>query len=151
MMKTSLVSGDEISRVLIVCPARQPLDSVFSMAADFPAKVDHAKTCQAARAGLVAEPKPDVVLTAVTLPDGNWECILRAMVDINSEGSLVVVAPNGDSGELKTELEARGVVGLFPNLAQSDARALLRGAWCQARANRLAHRLPLRGNAAVSS
>ena len=98
------------------------------------------KTCQAARQKLTAEQEPDVVVTATTLPDGNWECILRAMVDIDAGGSLVVVAPASSSIPLKTELEARGVVGLFADLPDADARTLLSAAWCEGRANRLIRR-----------
>ena len=140
MLRNDLTKAEDASCVLIVCPSRSDFEPYFGMASELPANVIHAETCDAARGILDAQPGHDVVLSSLTLPDGNWQCVHRAMVEHNDPACLVVVAPGTKSDHLVEELAARGALGLFTEPSSEDARAILSGAWCEGRANRLAKR-----------
>lgn len=129
------------SEVLMVCPAGPKLERLKRLATDLPAVVRDVHDCAAAREALAASPGPDLVISAVTLPDGNWECLLRAMVADGEEGSLVVAA-DGTGGHFRDELAARGAYGPISEPFDDEAMALLRDAWCEGRTRRLSPKAP---------
>lgn len=140
-----LTKDEAASRVLIVCSSRLDFEPYFEAAAELPAKVVHAETCDAARKALDEEPTHDVVLTSVTLSDGNWECVHRAMVERNDTACLIVAAPGVSSKHLQDELTARGILGLFSEPTREDVHAVLSGAWCEGRASRLTRKVAASG------
>jgi dihydropteroate synthase len=131
-----LTNDSEISRVLIVCPPGRRFEALRALAAQLPAEIIHAKSCGAARAGLAIDPGPDVVLSAVTLEDGNWECVHRAMIEHSDEGNLIVACAT-KPGRLQDELAARGVGGPLQEPYGPEALNLLHDAWRRGRARRL--------------
>lgn len=117
-----------ISRVLIVCPSARMLEPAFAAASELPAVVVHAESCLAARACLASEAPPDLIVTAVTLSDGNWEGLHRSIVEQGRRGVLVVAAPSG-STRLESELRVRGVVRLPLELSPEASEKRLLELW----------------------
>jgi|GEM_PF-4923306 len=121
------------TRVLIVCPSARMLEPAFAAAAELPAVVVHAESCLAARACLASEAPPDLIVTAVTLSDGNWEGLHRSIVDHGGRGLLVVAAPS-DSTRLESKLLVRGVVRLPLELSRGASEQRLLELWRDAAA-----------------
>lgn len=140
-----LTNTETASCVLIVCPSRSDCETHFETAVELPVKVIDAETCDAVRTAIQNEPEHDVALTALTLPDGNWECVHRAMVERNDTACLIVAAPGVSSEQLQDELTVRGALGLFSEPYRENVHALLSGAWCEGRADRLSRKASAAG------
>jgi DNA-binding NtrC family response regulator len=65
-------------------------------------------TCRQARTLLRTRPPVDVVITDVTLADGNWSDVLREVVDTGTDTNVVVHASSPDA-ILWSEVLWRGV------------------------------------------
>jgi DNA-binding NtrC family response regulator len=86
------------------------------------------ETCQQARALLQTQPPVDVVITQVTLPDGNWCDVFKYLVDNAVQASLVVTSPHVDE-ILFSEVLWRGAYDLIVEPYQADElRKTLEGA-----------------------
>ena len=86
------------------------------------------ETCQQARALLQTHPPVDVVITQVTLPDGNWCDVFKYLVDNAVQASLVVSSPHADE-ILWSEVLWRGAYDLIVEPYQADElRKTLEGA-----------------------
>jgi DNA-binding NtrC family response regulator len=86
------------------------------------------ETCQQARALLQTHPPVDVVITQVTLPDGNWCDVFKYLVDNAVQAGLVVSSPHADE-ILWSEVLWRGAYDLIVEPYQADElRKTLEGA-----------------------
>ncbi len=54
------------------------------------------ENCQQARELLQTHPAVELVITQVTLPDGNWCDLFKYLVDSHSHASVVVSSPQAD-------------------------------------------------------
>jgi DNA-binding NtrC family response regulator len=70
------------------------------------------ESCREARAFLGNHPTVDLVLTEVSLPDGNWSDILRYVVDHAEQASILVTCSNADE-QFWSEVLWRGVYDLL--------------------------------------
>jgi DNA-binding NtrC family response regulator len=96
------------------------------------------ETCQQARALLQTHPPVDVVISQVTLPDGNWCDVFKYLVDNGVEAGLVVSSPHADE-ILWSEVLWRGAYDLIVEPYQTDElRKTLEGALRAHQASRIA-------------
>jgi len=70
----------------------------------------------------------DVVVTDVTLPDGNWSDVIRWVVDGGGEASVVVCAPRADEFLWSEVLWRGGYDILVPPYRPQDVRRVIEGA-----------------------
>jgi len=83
--------------------------------------------CNQARAALANRPEVSVVVCNDSLPDGNWYCLLKEMVQEELGANLLVVVPAGcDSGII----QSHGIQGVLtyppePSAAKTVARAAI--------------------------
>lgn len=70
------------------------------------------ETCQGARAFLSDHPTVDLIITELSLPDGNWCDMVRHMVDHTERTAMVVTCPEADE-QLWSEVLWRGVFDLL--------------------------------------
>lgn len=85
-------------------------------------------TCGEARRLLQTSPPVKVVVTRVSLPDGNWCDVLRSLVDTDIPASVVVSSPHADE-HLWSEVVWRGGYDLLVEPYKSEeARRTIEGA-----------------------
>lgn len=85
-------------------------------------------TCGEARGLLQTSPPVMVVVTRVSLPDGNWCDVLRYLVDSDIPASVVVSSPRADE-HLWSEVLWRGGYDLLVEPYESDeVRRTIEGA-----------------------
>ena len=85
-------------------------------------------TCNEARSLLQTAPPVEVVVTQVTLADGNWSDILRYLVDNDIRASVVVSSPRADE-HLWSEILWRGGYDLLVEPYESgDFQQTIEGA-----------------------
>jgi DNA-binding NarL/FixJ family response regulator len=66
--------------------------------------------CNQARVALANDPYLSVVVCNDSLPDGNWYCVLKELVQKDLEANLLVVVPAGcDSATI----ESHGILGVL--------------------------------------
>jgi DNA-binding NtrC family response regulator len=70
------------------------------------------KTCREARAFLSDRPTVDLIITELSLPDGNWCDMVQYMVDHTERTTMVVTCPEADE-QLWSEVLWRGVFDLL--------------------------------------
>jgi DNA-binding NtrC family response regulator len=96
------------------------------------------ETCQQARGLLQTHPPVDVVITQVTLPDGNWCDVFKYLVDNGVQASLIVSSPHADE-ILFSEVLWRGAYDLIVEPYQADElRKTLEGALRAKESSRIA-------------
>lgn len=84
--------------------------------------------CTEARHLLQTAPPVQVVITQVSLPDGNWCDVLRFLVDSGMEASVVVTSPQADEN-LWSEVLWRGAYDLLIEPFETDeVRRTMEGA-----------------------
>ncbi len=84
--------------------------------------------CRQAREALRTHPEVKVVVSDVTLSDGNWSGLLSHLVDQDMTASLVVRAPSADE-RLWSEALWRGVYDILVEPQESDeVRRVIEGA-----------------------
>ena len=94
--------------------------------------------CQQARALLQTQPPVDVVITQVTLSDGNWCDVFKYLVDNDIHASLVVSSPQADE-ILWSEVLWRGAYDLLVEPYEGhELRNTLEGALRASQTSRLA-------------
>lgn len=76
-------------------------------------------TCNEARGLFRTSPPIEVVVTRVSLPDGNWCDVLRYLVDNDSSASVVVSSPRADE-HLWSEVLWRGGYDLLVEPYEND-------------------------------
>ncbi len=77
------------------------------------------ENCQQARELLQTHPAVELVITQVTLPDGNWCDLFKYLVDSHSHASVVVSSPQADE-RLWSEVLWRGAYDLLVEPYKSD-------------------------------
>lgn len=86
------------------------------------------RTCSEARNLLQTSPPVQVVVTPVSLPDGNWCDVLRYLVDADIPASVVVSSPRADPN-LWSEVLWRGGYDLLVEPYESEeVRRTIEGA-----------------------
>lgn len=98
------------SSVLVIEEACPP-ELLAEVRAKYPEPVVVSSLAQAR--GRLQDCDFDLVLCGVHLPDGNWADVLRCLVHNGCDADFVLCAPRDDS-RLRTEVLARGGVGLAP-------------------------------------
>lgn len=76
------------------------------------------KSCREARRAWHQDP-PDVVITDVSLPDGNWCDVFKELVDAGGNAAVVVCSPTADA-TLWSEVIWRGAYDLLVEPYQRD-------------------------------
>jgi DNA-binding NtrC family response regulator len=96
-----------------------------------------AETCQQARALLQSKPRVELVLSDLSLTDGNWCDVFKHLIDNNIHASMVVMARQADE-RLWSEVLWRGAYDLLVEpYEEGDVRQVVEGAL---RAVQKAHR-----------
>ena len=94
--------------------------------------------CQEAGALLATRPPVEVIITDVTLPDGNWCDIFKYLVDHNVDASVVVSSVRADES-LWSEILWRGAYDLLVEPYENrELRRVVEGALRAAKARRAA-------------
>jgi len=75
-------------------------------------EVSVVETCWEAHAFLANHPTLDLVVTQVSLPDGNWSDIVRYVVDYAEKAGILVTCPTADE-QFWSEILWRGVYDLL--------------------------------------
>jgi DNA-binding NtrC family response regulator len=87
-----------------------------------------AETCQQARGLLGKKPRVDVVISDLSLADGNWCDVFKHLVDNDIHASMVVTARQADE-RLWSEVLWRGAYDLLVEpYGESDVRRVVEGA-----------------------
>jgi len=110
------------AHVLLVMPAADR-DQMLQVAADSGFQFDWADTCHAARRALRKGESFDVVVTDLTLCDGNWLSVYQDLSVGNIPAEIIVVTPQ--RGVNVEEIKAYGVHAV---LGQPLERAEVLGA-----------------------
>lgn len=82
--------------------------------------------CKEARVALANDPQLSVVVCNDSLPDGNWYCVLKELVQKDIDANLFVVVPSGcDSATI----ESHGIHGVLtyppdPSAGKTVAQAM---------------------------
>jgi len=85
-------------------------------------------TCRQARTLLRTRPPVDVVITDVTLADGNWSDVLRDVVDTGTDTNVLVHASSPDA-ILWSEVLWRGVYDMLTEpYKEQEVRNVVEGA-----------------------
>ena len=79
---------------LLVMSARRA-ESFQQAVVGAPVEWTIAESCEAARQWLRAHPSPEVVVTDVTLRDGNWYCVFELLLKLGSQTEFLVAVPEG--------------------------------------------------------
>lgn len=126
---------------LLVMPKerRRPLlRSLHSLNID----VVEAEDCKDVRKLLKEQMPVDVVITQVSLPDGNWCDVFKCLVDHGVGASVVVSSPRADE-ILWSEVLWRGAYDLLIEpYESSEVRQIVEGALRASHASRAAASLP---------
>ena len=94
--------------------------------------------CQQARALLATRPPVEVIITGVTLADGNWRDIFKCLADRDLDASVVVSSVPADEN-LWSEILWRGAYDLLVEpYEKGEVRRIVEGALRAARARRTA-------------
>jgi DNA-binding NtrC family response regulator len=87
-----------------------------------------AETCHGARRLLEKKPRVDVVISDLSLPDGNWCDVFKHLIDNDIHASMVVVSPQADE-RLWSEVLWRGAYDLLVEpYGAIDVRRIVEGA-----------------------
>lgn len=98
-----------------------------------------AETCQEARGLLEKRPRVDVVITDLSLPDGNWCDVFKHLIDNDIHASMVVTARQADE-RLWSEVLWRGAYDLLEEpYEDADVRRVVEGAVRANQGARAAH------------
>jgi DNA-binding NtrC family response regulator len=85
-------------------------------------------SCQAARALLEKRPRVDLVISDLSLPDGNWYSVLKHLVESGVPAPMVVAATHADE-RLWSEVLWRGAYDLLVEpFDHRDIRRVVEGA-----------------------
>ena len=68
------------------------------------------RNCNQARIALAKDPHLSVVVCNDSLPDGNWYCVLRELVQKDRDAKLLVVVPAGCDA---TTIKSHGIHGVL--------------------------------------
>ena len=124
LVVSALESNSSESVILLVHPDPKISEDLLVVVRRLPATVFHVTTCDEARSILTGKPV-DLIVTALSLPDGNWECVFRFSVEISSAASILVITPK-ESEHLREEIVGRGGSGLVVEpLERSEDGTLL--------------------------
>ncbi len=94
------------AHILLVMPAADR-DEMLQVAADSGFQFDWATTCHDARRALRSDHSFDVVVTDLTLCDGNWLSVYQDLTVGNNPAEIIVVTPQ--KGVNIDEIKAYGV------------------------------------------
>lgn len=87
-----------------------------------------AETCQEARRLLEKRPRAEVVISDLSLPDGNWCDVFKHLIDNDIHASMVVTARQADE-RLWSEVLWRGAYDLLVEpYEDADVRRVVEGA-----------------------
>jgi len=83
--------------------------------------------CNEARVALANDPQLSVVVCNDSLPDGNWYCVLKELVQKELEANLLVVVPAGCDSAI---IQSHGIHGVLmyppePSAGKTVARAAI--------------------------
>ncbi len=91
-------------------------------------KVLAAENCQEARRLLRTRPPVELIITQVTLADGNWCDLFKYLADHGSQASVVVSSPRADE-RLWSEILWRGAYDMLVEPYESfEVRRVIEGA-----------------------
>jgi len=86
-----------------------------------------ASDCAQAREQLLRHSDIRVIVTALSLPDGNWWCIQLALVQLNRQAEIIVCLP--DANHCVSEILARGAFAVVaPPFKARELRSLIAAA-----------------------
>lgn len=104
------MKDSQVTLVIMSCEERR-LPLLANLEA-LPAEVLVVGSCQEARRTLQTHPAVDIVITDVTLPDGNWCDVLTFLVDHGIDAGVVVASRTADE-ILWSEVLWRGVYDMI--------------------------------------
>ena len=84
-----------------------------------------AANCAEARAALTLDPDLAVVVSELSLSDGNWYCMLDALVRRGMDANLILVAP---AGAKRLDVAGYGVFGVLRRPLDESAVELIQAA-----------------------
>jgi DNA-binding response OmpR family regulator len=138
---------------LVVCGRKDGLGDVSVVLEALSIKVLRARNCKEAAIRLARIPSPDMVLTDVSLLDGDWKNILD-LAHLPGEGApVIVVSPEGDVELYIEVLEMGGLDFMTASFTIPEMVHVIRGAMHRALDRRLLRTSPSplgKGNARSS-
>ena len=105
---------------LLVHDRPAPLATVGSQLASQGSELRHARTCGEAAAILWSNAPPHVVLTDVSLPDGNWTDVLKLAEGAPEAVNVIVVSPFWEIGFYIDTVECGAFDFLAPPFVPDD-------------------------------
>ena len=121
-------------RVLLVMPAADR-DEMLQVTRDSGFQFEAATTCQNARRALNSRPAFDVVVTHLTLRDGNWWSVYQDLTVLDSSAEIIVVMPRKEAKV--SEILAHGVYAVLGQpLEREEVLRTLKEAVAQSPASR---------------
>ncbi len=97
-------------KVLLVLPG-EDLDALAENPALESLELVKSRNCAEARKALATGSPVDVVVSGLTLDDGNWLCVLKELARRGSESEIIVAAPHHDADF--SEILAHGVYAVL--------------------------------------
>lgn len=109
-----------VGRALLIHDQEEPLGELARILEHLQFEVVRTRSCGEAFAALKREGQPDLVFTDVTLPDGNWKDVLRALESSPSVTDLILVSRVIDDPLYITALESGAIDFVVPPFRESD-------------------------------
>jgi DNA-binding NtrC family response regulator len=112
----------------VVVMPRERWSSILGELDSLGVEVWPAETCHEARKLLEKRPRVEVVISDLSLADGNWCDVFKHLIDNDIHASMVVVSPQADE-RLWSEVLWRGAYDLLVEpYADIDVRRIVEGA-----------------------
>jgi len=112
----------------VVVMPRERWSQILGELASLDVKAWLAETCQEARGLFEKLPRVDVVMSDLSLPDGNWCDVFKHLIDNDIHASMIVVARQADE-RLWSEVLWRGAYDLLVEpYEDADVRRVVEGA-----------------------
>jgi DNA-binding NtrC family response regulator len=130
--------------MLLVHDRPAPLETVRSQLGNQDGEIRRARSCAEAALLLWSDPPPHVLLTDISLPDGNWADVLKLAEGAAQPVNVIVVSPFWDVGFYIAVIERGAFDFLVPPLATADLLYTVQSAIANAlfRRRQLARRSP---------
>jgi DNA-binding response OmpR family regulator len=127
---------------LVVCGRKDGLGDVCIVLEALSIKILRARNCKEAAIRLARTPSPDMVLTDIFLPDGDWKNILNFAELPGESVPVIVVSPSGDIELYIEVLELGGLDFMTGSFTVPEMIHVIRGAMHRAIDPRLAQATP---------
>jgi DNA-binding response OmpR family regulator len=110
----------KVARALLIHDQEEPLGELTRILEHLHFEVVRTRSCSDALEALNQESPPSLVFTDVTLPDGTWKDVLRALESSPSVADVILVSRVVDDPLYITALESGAADFVVPPFKESD-------------------------------